>query len=379
MELIKPGTNFDFVRFFKYAYTFSLALILLGLASFWYHGGPNYGVDFAGGIVVHVKFVQPTSIADIRQALEATDIANVTVQDFGQGGNEFLIRMPMVESAAEGFSDQVQKGLSAKFGDQAFELRRGETSGASGMAVQVKFPQPNNAAEIEQALVAAGLANVTVEDFGRGGSEFVIREAGTGGLSTKVQKALSAKFGDQAFEVRRVEAVGPKVGSELRRKALLAVLFSTLMMGIYIAFRFEPRFGVGAAVALLHDVVITAGALSLMNMEFDLTVVAALLTIVGFSVNDTVIVCDRIRENMRKLRRESLAEIINRSVNETLSRTIITTGTAVLVIIALFFLGGEVIHAFAFALLVGFTVGTYSSIYVASPFVLLFEKGGKRR
>jgi preprotein translocase subunit SecF len=247
------------------------------------------------------------------------------------------------------------------------------------MAVQVKFTQPNNAAEIEQALVAAGLANVTVEDFGRGGTEFIVREAGTAGLSAKVQKALSAKFGDQAFEVRRVEAVGPKVGSELRRKALLAVLFSTVMMGIYIAFRFEPRFGVGAAVALLHDVVITAGALSLMNMEFDLTVVAALLTIVGFSVNDTVIVCDRIRENMRKLRRESLAEIINRSVNETLSRTIITTGTAVLVIIALFFLGGEVIHAFAFALLVGFTVGTYSSIYVASPFVLLFEKGGKRR
>ncbi|HJY82640.1 MAG TPA: protein translocase subunit SecF [Candidatus Binatia bacterium] len=300
MELIKPGTNFDFIRFFKWAFTFSLILILIGLGSFWYRGGLNYGVDFAGGIVVHVKFTQPTSIADIRQALEATNIANVTVQDFGQGGNEFLIRMPLTES-------------------------------------------------------------------------------GTTELSNQVQKGLNAKFGEQAFEVRRVEAVGPKVGSELRLKALLAVLFSTVMMGVYIAFRFEPRFGVGAAVALLHDVLITAGALSLMNMEFDLTVVAALLTIVGFSVNDTVIVCDRIRENMRKFRRESLAGIINRSVNETLSRTIITTGTAVLVIIALFFLGGEVIHAFAFALLVGFIAGTYSSIYVASPFVLLFEKGGKRK
>jgi len=300
MELIKPGTNFDFIRFFKWAFTFSLILILIGLGSFWYRGGLNYGVDFAGGIVVHVKFTQPTSIADIRQALEATNIANVTVQDFGQGGNEFLIRMPLAESRTTELSNQVQKGLSTK-------------------------------------------------------------------------------FGEQTFEVRRVEAVGPKVGSELRRKALLAVLFSTVMMGVYIAFRFEPRFGVGAAVALLHDVLITAGALSLMNMEFDLTVVAALLTIVGFSVNDTVIVCDRIRENMRKFRRESLAGIINRSVNETLSRTIITTGTAVLVIIALFFLGGEVIHAFAFALLVGFIAGTYSSIYVASPFVLLFEKGGKRK
>ena len=300
MELIKPGTNFDFIRFFKYAFGFSLALIVIGFASFWYHGGPNYGVDFAGGTVVHVRFSQPTNIGDIRQALEATQIENITVQDFGQGGNEFLIRVPMAEQGMETLANQVQQGLANK-------------------------------------------------------------------------------FGAQAFEIRRVETVGPKVGKDLRRKGLLAVLFSTLAIGVYIAFRFEPRFGVGAAIALLHDVLITAGALSLMNMEFDLTVVAALLTVVGFSVNDTVIICDRIRENMRKMRREGLAQIINRSINETLSRTIITTGTAVLVILALFFLGGEVIHAFAFALLVGFTIGTYSSIYVASPIVLLWEKEGKRR
>jgi len=300
MELIKPGTSIDFVRYSKWALVFSISLVLLGLASLWYRGGPNYGVDFVGGTVVQVKFTQPTSIADIRQALAAANIANITVQDFGQGGNEFLIRIPVTEAGTEGLPGQIQQGLAGK-------------------------------------------------------------------------------FGEQTFEVRRVETVGPKVGKDLRRKALLAVLFSTVMMGLYIAFRFEPRFGVGAAVALLHDVLITAGALSIANMEFDLTVVAALLTVVGFSVNDTVIVCDRIRENMRKLRRDSLTAIINRSINETLSRTIITTGTAVLVIIALLFLGGEVIHAFAFALLVGFTIGTYSSIYVASPIVLLWEKEGKRR
>lgn len=300
MELIRPGTNFDFVHFFKYSFGLSGVLILIGLLSFWYRGGPNYGVDFAGGTVVHVKFSQPTSIADIRQALETTQVESVTVQDFGQGGNEFLIRVPILQEGMEN-------------------------------------------------------------------------------LSSKVQQGLTGKFGEQAFEIRRVETVGPKVGKDLRKKALYAVLFSTLMMGAYIAFRFEPRFGIGAGVALLHDVLITAGALSLMNMEFDLTVVAALLSVVGFSVNDTVIICDRIRENMRKMRRESLAEIINRSVNETLSRTVITTGTAVLVILALFFLGGEVIHTFAFALLVGFSVGTYSSIYIASPFVLLLDKEGKRR
>jgi preprotein translocase subunit SecF len=299
MELIRPNTNFDFIRFSKTAVFISLGLILIGVLSFLYHGGPNYGVDFVGGTVVHVKFTQPTAIADIRQALATTDIANMTVQDFGQGGSEFLIRMPVVEAGAED-------------------------------------------------------------------------------ISTKVQKGLVGKFGEQAFEVRRVETVGPKVGKDLRQKAILAVLFSTLMMGVYIAFRFEPRFGLGAATALLHDVIITAGALSLLNYEFDLTTVAALLTVVGFSVNDTVIVCDRIRENMRKMRREGLASIINKSINETLSRTIITTGTAVLVILALYFLGGEVIHGFAFALLVGFIIGTYSSIYVASPIVLWFERGGQK-
>ena len=300
MELIKPGTRIDFIRYSTWAFAFSAALILLALTSFWYHSGLNYGVDFVGGTVVHVKFTQPAGIADIRQALAATNIANITVQDFGQGGNEFLIRMSEAESGMEGLSGQIQQGLAAQ-------------------------------------------------------------------------------FGEQAFEVRRVETVGPKVGKDLRRKALLAVAFSTLMMGVYVSLRFELRFGIAAAIALFHDVLIAAGALSLMNMEFDLTVVAALLTVVGFSVNDTVIVCDRIRENMRKLRRESLATIINRSINETLSRTIITNGTVIVVVIALLFLGGDVMHAFAFALLVGFVIGTYSSIYVASPIVLLWEKEGKRR
>jgi preprotein translocase subunit SecF len=300
MDLIKPGTTIDFVRYSKPAALFSLSLILIGVISYFSRGGLNYGVDFVGGTIVQVRFTQPTNIVDIREALVTTDVGNVTVQDFGQGANEFLIRIPIIEEGAPDLPGQIRQGLANK-------------------------------------------------------------------------------FGELAFEVRRVETVGPKVGSDLRRKALLAVAFSTLFMGVYVAARFEPRFGIGAAVALLHDVLITVGALSLMNMEFDLTVVAALLTVVGFSVNDTVVICDRIRENMRKLRRERLAEIINRSINETLSRTIITNGTAILVVIVLLFLGGDVIHAFAFALLVGFIAGTYSTIYVASPIVLLWEREERRR
>jgi preprotein translocase subunit SecF len=197
--------------------------------------------------------------------------------------------------------------------------------------------------------------------------------------SDAIKGGLNAKFGEGAFDVLRVETVGPKVGQELWWDATLAVLFSTLVMGAYIAVRFDWRFGVGAAVALVHDVLMTLGALSLFRMEFDLTTVAALLTVVGYSVHDTVIVSDRIRENLGRMRKESLRTIVNLSINETLSRTIITSGTAILVTVALFLLGGPVIHSFAFALMVGFIVGTYSSIYVASPIVLYLEgRGGAR-
>ena len=254
-----------------------------------------------------------------------------------------------------------------------------------GTMVQAKFTQPTPIADIRAALEREELRGLVVQDVGQGGHEFQIRALGgeEGGRSTAAGDAIRAglkeKFGEGTYEVLRVETVGPKVGRELWRNASLAVLAATIMMGAYIAFRFDLRFGIGAAVALLHDVFITIGALSLANMEFDLTTVAALLTVVGFSVNDTVIISDRIRENMRKMRRESLATIINLSINETLSRTIITSGTAVLVTGALFVLGGSVIHSFAFALLVGFVVGTYSSIYIASPIVLYLEERKKKR
>jgi preprotein translocase subunit SecF len=256
--------------------------------------GINMGIDFAGGSSIHVRFAQPTDAGTIRDALKS-DEAGATIQDLGNTGREYLLRLPL-----------------------------------AGEKVEV--------------------------------------------TTSSVTQALQEKFGAGNVEILRVESVGPRVGSELRQKAVLAVLFATIMMGVYIWVRFEWRFGVGAAVALLHDVLLTVIALSALNYEFDLTIIAALLTIVGFSVNDTVIVSDRIRENRRKDHRSSLATVINRSINETLSRTILTTGTALLVVVVLYILGGTVIHGFAFALTVGFIVGTYSSIYIASPIVLYFER-----
>jgi len=252
--------------------------------------------------------------------------------------------------------------------------------------MHVRFAQKPPIGDIRHVLEPLGFGDVTIQDFGSGtagSAEFLIRlplkEAQMETANKQVISALQQKFGENSFEMLRIEMVGPRVGAELRTRAILAVLFSTVMMGAYIWFRFDVRFGIGAAVALLHDVLITAGALSIVNYEFDLTVVAALLTIVGFSVNDTVIISDRIRENMRKRPRDALAAIINSSINETLSRTVLTTGTAILVILSLFFLGGNVIHGFAFALLVGFSVGTYSSIYVSSPIVLYLQRGTARR
>jgi preprotein translocase subunit SecF len=301
IELIPPGLAIDFVGLRFKMLLMSWVLILIGLGSIWLRGGLNYGIDFVGGTMLHVKFPQATSIDEIRSALGDPALRDVTVQNVGQGGQEFQIRVTGTEHGGE----------------------------------------------------------ASVADAARAG--------------------LKQRFGEGTYEVLRVETVGPKVGKDLWRDAILSVLFATLVMGSYIAFRFEIRFGVGAAIALLHDVLITLGALSITHMEFDLTTVAGLLTVVGYSVHDTVIVSDRIRENMRKRRRDSLATIMNASINETLSRTLITSGTAILVTAALFFLGGPVIRSFAFTLLIGFVVGTYSSIYVASPVVLYLEGRSRSR
>ena len=249
---------------------------------------------------------------------------------------------------------------------------------SGGAMIEVRFAQPTTSAKVRQAVGSQDLEDLVIQDIGRNSTIFMLRFKQHPGqnlneISDVVQKALTTAFG-QSVEVLRIESVGSRVSGDLRRKGLLAVSFSTLLMGSYIALRFDLRFGLGAVIALTHDVLVVVGALTLTQMPFDLSVLAALLTVVGYSVHDTIIVSDRVRENMRKLRRETLANVINRSLNETLSRTIITSGTALLVLFALFLIGGHVIRPFAFTLIVGFITGTYSSIYIAAPVILYFEK-----
>lgn len=238
-----------------------------------------------------------------------------------------------------------------------------------GTLVEVQYPAPVELAQVQAALTGHGLDKAVVQYFGNR-SEVLVRipvsEAGSGGeLSTRVLQALDAG-GTGGVTLKRVEFVGPQVGDELVTNAALALLYAVLAIGAYVAFRFEYRFAIGAIVSLAHDAIITVGFCSLIGLEFDLTVVAAVLTVIGYSINDTVVIYDRIRENFPRMRKASTREVINRSVNETMTRTIATTATVVLALLPLVFFGGDAIHSFSVAMLLGVIAGAYSTIYVAS-------------
>lgn len=293
MEIIKTETNYNFVGMMKPAVILSLAVIIIGIASLIWHGGPNYGIDFAGGTLVQIKFQNETPADKIRAAFKSIGFEGSIIQEFGP--KEVIVRS--AESGAD-----------------------------------------------------------------------------TKALTSRVDEALGAAFGKGAYEVRRIEMVGPKVGRDLTRKAILAIVFSWIGILVYVGVRFEFRYALGGIIALVHDVMVTIAFLSVFDKEFDLNIVAALLTIIGYSINDTIVIFDRIRENARKNARQTLNDVINASVNQTLSRTILTSLTVFMVLLILFFFGGAVIHDFTFALLVGTVAGVYSTVFIASPIVLLFEK-----
>jgi preprotein translocase subunit SecF len=340
MQFIKPGINIDFIGKRKIAFLLSLAMIIVTIFLLIWRGGPNLGVDFSGGILIQVKLETKRTPSEIRDALASLQLQDSIIQEFGEEGQfEYLIRVRSTDIQLSGLSDKVKKTLGSQLGEEV--------------------------------------------------------------------------------EIRRVEMVGPKVGEDLRQKALFAIFYAILFIAIYISGRFELKwlmsivmalslafvvwiastFGVsvtwlilislvvtlglcwalklkyamGAVIALIHDVTITIGAFALTNREISLAIIAAFLTIVGYSLNDTIVVFDRIRENLRRFRRRGFEEVINASINETLSRTILTSTTTLIVVVALFILGGGVIHDFAFAILVGILVGTYSSIFVASPILLIWE------
>lgn len=248
---------------------------------------------------------------------------------------------------------------------------------SGGTLVQVRFDQAPDVGEIRKALGEAGLGSSVIQSLGE--DKVAIRLKSQEGQADSVSDDLFGilvnQFGQERVSLELVEMVGPQVGADMRRKGMLSILYAMVGILIYVTFRFQFRFALGAIAALVHDIMITVGVFSLFNKEFSLPVIAALLTIIGYSLNDTIVVYDRIRENIRRMPKEKLAVVVNNSINQTLSRTILTSGTTLLVVGCLFVLGGEVIHDFSFALIVGVMVGTYSSIYIASPILLLGGKG----
>ncbi len=254
-----------------------------------------------------------------------------------------------------------------------------------GTLVQVKFTESTDAAKIKDSLASLDLGSVVVQSFGDDPNEFLIRVPATDkdkNLSGKISGNLNMVYGEGMVDIRRMEMVGPQVGKDLRQKGLLSIVYAMIGILIYISWRFELRFAIGAIVALLHDVLITLGAFSLTGREIDLPIIAAFLAIIGYSLNDTIIVYDRIRENYGKHQKKGFSTVVNRSINETLSRTILTSGTTLLVVLALFIFGGGVIHNFAFAMLVGILIGTYSSVFVASPLLIFWDdyrSGGQKQ
>ncbi len=252
-----------------------------------------------------------------------------------------------------------------------------------GTLMQVRFEESTSVGELREILNSEGLTGVQLQGFGEV-NEFLIRvqtfeAGGAQDIGDMVRAALDAGYGEGSYDVLRVEAVGPKVGSELQTKALTAILLSFLLTLAYLAFRFEWRFGVAAVVATLHDILLTFGFIAIMNVEITLATVAAILTIVGYSLNDTIVTFDRMRENLKKHRKEDYVKLLNRSINEVLPRTVMTSVTTFVTLLALFLFGGQVIRPFALVLILGVAVGTYSSIYVASPALLEIDRWLERR
>jgi preprotein translocase subunit SecF len=245
-----------------------------------------------------------------------------------------------------------------------------------GTTITVRFTQDVEIGEVRSALAGKGFADAEIKYYGSKRDVLIATEASTTsleGLQSQVETALTATYGAKTFSIEQVEMVGPKVGADLRKRGYWAILLATISMLIYIAVRFEFKFGVGAIVAMVHDVIFTLGIVAIAGIKFNLPILAAILTIIGYSVNDTIVVFDRIREDLKKVTKKSLEEIVNLSVNETLSRTILTGMATLFALTALYFLAGEVLRDFALVMIVGILIGTYSSIYIATPVVIFWK------
>ncbi len=371
MEFFR-NTNIDFLGWKWYFLAFSLIFSVAGVLSMLFWHGIPLGVDFKGGTLVRVKFAQPPDDNQIRAAMDRAGLHNARIQRYGAtANNEELISLEQKDTSEANLDqgrDLIVKALDPNPPQGKKDL---DNIGRAVVRDALATRDPLRLAPQEYDRIAQQILDFR-DNQQHGGVLKSIDEL-QGVVAPAVVDALKQDFFTSGFNARGGQIVGPQVGAQLRKQALLATLYSLAGMLVYLWFRFEMIYGVAAVVAVFHDTLITVGAFSLTNKDITLTVIAAILTLVGYSMNDTIVVFDRIRENVKMMRRESLAEIVNRSINQTLSRTILTSGLTFLTVLSLYLFGGEVLDGFSFALVIGIIIGTYSSIAVAAPMLVAYQ------
>jgi len=374
------NTNIDFLGKKWYFLSFSLIFSVAGILSMLFWHGIPLGIDFRGGTLVYVKFAGPPDTNAVRSALDKAGLHNAVIQRYGDpSSNEVVIRLDLKETNQADLSkgkDDIINALDTNPVPGKRNINNSDQIGFSAIQTALVARDPMHAPSSDYDRYARQVLNVR-DDVKSGILTSLDELKGT--VPDQVIDALKQDFYAGNFGLKGGDVVGPQVGGQLRKQASLAVGFSLLAMLAYLWFRFELIYGVAAVVAVFHDTLITVGAFSLTNQEITLTVIAAILTLVGYSMNDTIVVFDRVRENVKLMRRESLAEIVNRSINQTLSRTILTSGLTFLTVLSLYLFGGEVLHGFSFALVIGIIIGTYSSIAVAAPMLVAYTEWRAKR
>jgi preprotein translocase subunit SecF len=372
--------NVDFLGKKWYFIAFSLVFSVAGLLSiFFWHGIP-LGVDFRGGTLVYVKFAQTPDNAAIHEAMRKAGLPNAKIQTYGPvSNNEVLIDLDIRETSEKALDQGKTQIINAL--ESNAQPGKQDLNNASSLTIE-KYLLDNDplhaGADANQRYAALTKAITEYRDTTKGGVLNSLDEL-KNVTDASVITSLQDGFYLSNFGVRNVEIVGPQVGKQLQNQAFLATAYSLLGMLVYLGFRFEWIYGLAAVITVFHDTLITVGAFSLTNKEISLTVIAAILTLIGYSNNDTIVVFDRIRENLKLMRREKLADIVNRSINQTLSRTILTAGLTFLTVLALYLFGGEVLRGFSFALVIGILIGTYSSIAIAAPILVAYQDWRSKR
>jgi preprotein translocase subunit SecF len=376
MQIFKKP-NFNFMKYKYIALGFSAIIIIIGLLNISFGKGLTSGIDFAGGTLVRIKLSEPMPVSNIRQALAIADLGTSKIQAVGKTQTEYMIR---TMQATE--DEQLQQDIEAHeiMGQKVVDVLRGEDEKAAidsgkidlnsvdegGLSRMIATDFPDEAEDSARRIFAFRVANGIIASY-----EQIEQEIG---ISSDIIRSLQTKTILSRLAVLSRESVGPQVGFDLRRKATQATVWALFGMLIYIGIRFKFAYGVAAILTLTHDILVTIGIFSLTNREINLPVIAAILTIVGYSLNDTIVIFVRVRDNLKILRKKEFGELLDTSINQTLSRTVITSGTTFITVASLFFFGGEVLNDFAFTMMIGVIVGTYSSIYQSCSILFFWKK-----